>query len=120
MSKYQRHIFICINERPEGHPKGCCLGKGSAALRDALKSAVHAAGAKDLVRINNAGCLDACEYGVAMVIYPEGIWYGGVTKEDAQEIVDRTILKGEVVERLLIADPRYALAGRQFPPLRKA
>ena len=52
-----------------------------------------------------------------MVIYPEGIWYGGVHKEDIPEIVDRTILRGEVIQRLLIRDGRYAPDSLQFPPL---
>lgn len=114
MSRYERHVFVCINERPKGHPKGCCLEKGSAEVRDAMKSLLHERGFKDRVRVNNAGCLDACAHGIALVIYPEGIWYGGVKKEDVPEIVDRTILNGEVIERLLIPEPRYAPARRQF------
>jgi (2Fe-2S) ferredoxin len=108
MSRYQRHIFVCVNERPEGHPKGCCLRKGSAEFRDYLKAEVNKRGLSKSVRVNNAGCLDACEHGIAMVVYPEGIWYGGVTRDDIPEIVEKTIVKGEVIGRLLIADPRYA------------
>jgi (2Fe-2S) ferredoxin len=110
---------VCINERPKGHPKGCCLEKGSAEIRDRMKSVVHSRGLKDRIRVNNAGCLDACAYGVAMVIYPEGIWYGHVTLADVEEIVDRTILNGEVIERLLIPDPTYAPARLQFQLLGK-
>jgi (2Fe-2S) ferredoxin len=51
------------------------------------------------------------------VIYPEGIWYGGVAKEDIPEIIDRTILRGEVIQRLLINDPRYRPDALQFRPL---
>jgi (2Fe-2S) ferredoxin len=93
------------------------LEKGSAEVRDTMKSLIHARGKKESIRVNNAGCLDACSFGMAMVIYPEGIWYGGVTMADVEEIVDRTLLRGEVIERLLIADPRYAPAMHQFPPL---
>ena len=117
MARYQRHVFVCINERPAGHPKGCCMEKGSPALRDALKAELKKRGLDDCVRANNAGCLDACAYGPSMVIYPDGIWYGGVTKEDVPEIVERTILKGEVITRLLIKDERYAPAALQFPSL---
>ena len=117
MSRYQRHIFVCINERPKGHPKGCCLEKGSAEVRDTLKAALNARGIKDAVRANNAGCLDACAYGISMVIYPEGIWYGGVKKEDIPEIVERTIINGEVIERLLMPDPKYKPAALHFPKL---
>jgi (2Fe-2S) ferredoxin len=107
MSRYQRHIFVCINERPKGHPKGCCLERGSAEIRDTLKAELKNRGLATVVRVNNAGCLDACEHGVAMVIYPEGIWYGKVTKDDILEIIDRTILDGEVIQRLLINDSRF-------------
>jgi (2Fe-2S) ferredoxin len=117
MSRYQRHVFVCINERPAGHPKGCCLEKGSAEIRDTLKSEVNTRGLAGIVRVNNAGCLDACAFGVALVIYPDGIWYGGVRKEDVWEIVERTILNGEVIERLLIPDPRYAPGSSALPKL---
>jgi (2Fe-2S) ferredoxin len=118
MGRYQRHVFVCINERPAGHPKGCCLGKGSAAIRDALKIELGKRGLAHLVRANNAGCLNACEHGVTMVIYPEGIWYGKITQDDIPEIIDRTIVGGEVIQRLLIPDSRYKPDVLQFPPLK--
>lgn len=119
MSRLQRHVFVCINERPPDHPKGCCLHKGSAEVRDLLKDELKKRGIAHAVRANNAGCLDACEYGVTMVIYPEGIWYGAVRKEDVEEIVDRTIINGEVIQRLLIPNARYAPDALQFPKLRE-
>jgi len=84
-----------------------------------MKSLVHERGLKDLVRVNNSGCLDACAHGISMVIYPEGIWYGGVTVQDVPEIVDRTIINGEVIERLLILDPGYSPERKQFRLLGK-
>jgi (2Fe-2S) ferredoxin len=117
MSRYQRHVFVCINERPADHPKGCCLAKGSAEVRDLLKDELKRRGLARVVRANNAGCLDACEHGVSMVIYPEGIWYGGVTMADITEIIDRTIVNGEVIERLLMRDNRYKPSSIQFARL---
>lgn len=119
MPRYQRHIFVCINEREPGHPKGCCLEKGSAEVRDKIKDELKKRGLAPIVRANNAGCLDACEFGVALVIYPEGIWYGGVKKEDVEEIIDRTIINGEVVQRLLIPNSRYAPESLQYPKLQE-
>jgi (2Fe-2S) ferredoxin len=118
MSRYQRHVFVCINERPAGHPKGCCLEKGSAAVRDTLKSELNKRGLSGVVRANNAGCLDACEHGVSMVIYPDAIWYGHVTKDDIPEIIDRTIINGEVIQRLLIPEARHRPETYQFPRLK--
>jgi (2Fe-2S) ferredoxin len=117
MSRYQRHVFVCINERPAGHPKGCCLEKGSAAIRDAMKAELQKRGLAGIVRANNSGCLDACAFGPSMVIYPEAIWYGGVKKEDVPEIVEQTILRGTVIPRLLIKDPRYAPDALQYKQL---
>jgi (2Fe-2S) ferredoxin len=117
MSRYQRHIFVCTNQRPAGHPKGCCHEKGSEAVRDLFKAELKKRGLLPLVRANNSGCLDACEHGITMVVYPEGIWYGGVTTTDVPEIIDRTIVEGEVIQRLLIKDSRYAPDALQFPKL---
>ena len=117
MARFQRHIFVCTNERPPGHPKGCCKDKGSEAVRATLKAELKKRGLSGIVRANVSGCLDACEFGASMVIYPEGIWYGRVRTEDVSEIIERTILAGEVIERLLIPDPRYQLSSRFFEPL---
>lgn len=98
---YRVHVFCCVNERPPDHPRGCCLAKGSQELRDYMK-----ARAKDLklckVRINASGCLDRCELGPTMVIYPEGVWYGYRTKEDIDEILETHVVKGGRVERLML------------------
>jgi (2Fe-2S) ferredoxin len=114
MPRFERHVFVCTNERPAGHPKGCCLEKGSEQVRAAMKAELKRRGVGGLVRANASGCLDACEFGVSMVIYPEGIWYGRVTPEDVPQIVEKTVLNGEVIDRLLIKDARYAPAQRQF------
>jgi (2Fe-2S) ferredoxin len=117
MSRFQRHIFVCTNERQPGHPKGCCLEKGSADVRVLFKAELKKRGLSSAVRTNIAGCLDACEFGVSMVIYPDGIWYGGVKKEDVIEIIERTIVRGEVIDRLLIPDRRYLPDAQVYPPL---
>ena len=82
MAGFQRHVFVCVNERPPGNPKGCCKSKGSEAVRDELKKQLAALGLKGAVRANNAGCLDQCETGVTVVVYPEQVWYGKVTVAD--------------------------------------
>ena len=118
MARYQRHIFICTNRRPAGHPKGCCAEKNSELLKDFIKAELHRRGLGALVRANASGCLDACSHGPTVVIYPEGIWYGGVTAADIPELVERHIIRGEVVERLLIPDERFAPDSLVLEPLR--
>jgi (2Fe-2S) ferredoxin len=107
MSRYQHHIFVCENLREEGHEKGSCAAKGSMDLRQALKKSIKAKGLRGTVRANAAGCLDACEFGPSIVVYPEAIWYGGVQLGDLDEIIDSHIVGGKPVERLRIQDPRY-------------
>lgn len=110
MAKFHRHLFICINERAAGDPRGSCTARGSAAIVEALKEKANAAGLKRMVRINKAGCLDQCACGPTIVVYPEGVWYGGVTLADVDEIVERHLVNGEIVERLVIPDEK--LSGR--------
>ena len=102
MPTFLRHIFVCTNERAADHPRGSCKHRGSEDVREAFKKAVAARGLKTQVRANAAGCLDQCELGVAVVVYPEQVWYGGVTVGDVDEIMERHILAGEPVQRLLM------------------
>ncbi len=101
MTRYTRHIFVCINERPTGHPRGSC---GGDDVRLKLRDAIQLHGLAVTVRSNRAGCLDACEAGVSMVVYPEGVWYGRVTLDDVDEIVREHLIGGQPVERLRLAD----------------
>lgn len=103
MPAYERHVFICSNDRPVGHMRGCCAEKGGAAVRAAFKDAVKAHGLKGEVRANPCGCLDQCEHGVTVVVYPEAVWYGFVTVEDVPEIVEQHLVGGKPVERLRLA-----------------
>jgi (2Fe-2S) ferredoxin len=96
----ERHVFICTNRREPGNPKGCCADKGADEVRDTFKKLVHERGMKGRVRANAAGCLDQCARGVTVVVYPEQVWYGGVTAADVPEIVESHLLQGVPVERL--------------------
>lgn len=107
MSRFTCHLFVCINRRDPGHPKGCCASKGSEEIASALKVEAYRRGLKGIVRVNKAGCLDACETGVSAVVYPQGAYYQGITLDDVPEIVERTLMRGEVIERLVRRfDPR--------------
>ncbi len=101
MSFYQKHVFCCTNRRPDSAARGSCAAKGSEELRDYMKKRVKEERIEGS-RINAAGCLDRCELGPVMVIYPEGIWYTYKTKEDVDEIIRDHLLGGRVVQRLVI------------------
>ena len=105
--RYKQHIFICENLRDAADPKGSCAAKGSAGVRTALRKTLKERGLAGSVRANSAGCLDACGHGAAIVVYPDGVWYGGVTEQDVTEIVESHIEQGRPVERLRIKDARY-------------
>ena len=99
---YHHHVFICENEREEGHPRGCCAKENASELREYLKERVkeqHLNG-KGKIRINKAGCLDRCELGPVMVIYPEECWYRPQSKADIDEILQSHLIDGNIVERL--------------------
>jgi (2Fe-2S) ferredoxin len=103
---YERHVFVCLNERDAADPRGCCSAKGSEAVRSRLKELAHAAQLRGRVRVNSAGCLDQCAHGVTIVVYPEGVWYGGVTLADVDEIFHEHVLNGRPVERLRLGRGR--------------
>ncbi len=99
---YRHHVFFCCNQRDGG--RTCCNDKGATALRDYCKGRVKQLGlaGKGRVRVNMAGCLDRCEEGPTIVVYPEGVWYRYASQADIDEIVDSHLLNGRVVERLRI------------------
>lgn len=102
MSRFNKHIFVCNNQRQAEDARGCCSARGSVALLDYLKKRVHESGLKGKVRVNKAGCLDACQYGPTLVIYPDDVWYSPQTQADMEEILTEHIENNRIVERLLI------------------
>ena len=104
MPPFARHVFVCGNARVADHPRGSCDPTGGGALHTVFKQAVAALGLQRTVRANKAGCLDQCEHGPTVVVYPEGVWYGHVTTEDVAVIVEQHLLRGEPVERLRLTD----------------
>lgn len=115
MPSFQRHVFVCINERAADNPRGCCKAKGGVDVRDRLKSELGKRGLSKVIRANNAGCLDQCEHGVTVVVYPEQVWYGGVTVDDIPELVEKHLIGGEVVTRLLIPDQPHLDLRKRLP-----
>lgn len=98
---YQAHVFCCTNVRPPGHTRGCCAEKGAVKLRDHMKARAKELGL-DAVRVNIAGCLDRCELGPTLVIYPEGVWYSYRTTADLDEILTVHLRDGGRVHHLML------------------
>jgi (2Fe-2S) ferredoxin len=99
---YEQHVFICTNQREDGRP--CCADRGALEVQTYAKRRLKALdmNGQGKVRINKSGCLDRCEEGPVMVIYPQGTWYTYVDMHDIDEIIDEHIVKGKIVERLKI------------------
>lgn len=102
MAYYQHHVFFCTNQRANG--ESCCQDFAAQQMRDYAKQRCKALGLhKDgQVRINNAGCLNRCESGPVLVVYPEGVWYSYIDQEDIDEIIDSHLVNGQPVERLML------------------
>lgn len=105
-SFYRHHVFFCLNEREPGHPRGCCAGHNAVALQGYAKDRVKAMGmaGPGQVRVNKAGCLDRCELGPVVVVYPDNVWYTYVDEHDIDEIVESHLRDGKPVERLRLPD----------------
>jgi (2Fe-2S) ferredoxin len=116
MPPFTHHVFVCCNQRDCHHPRGCCDADGSGGLRDLFKAEIKRRGLNPLVRANAAGCLDQCELGPTVVIYPQGIWYGKVQPEDVPRIVEQTLIANQVIGELLIPDELLNTKGGRVPP----
>lgn len=97
---FEKHVFMCTNVREAGHPRGCCAEKDAEDLRNYMKAKAKQMGLEG-VRINSAGCLDRCEIGPNVVIYPEGVWYRCSTFEEVDEVLQTHLAEGGRVERLM-------------------
>jgi (2Fe-2S) ferredoxin len=102
LNYYEHHVFFCCNQR-DGK-RASCNDKGASKMRDYCKDKVRSLGlaGEGKVRVNQAGCLDRCEEGPVVVIYPQGVWYRYNGKKDIDEIVESHLVEGKIVERLRI------------------
>jgi (2Fe-2S) ferredoxin len=101
---YEHHVFVCHNTRPADAPRPSCAADGKSELHTQLQQLAKAAGLAGKVRINKSGCLDQCEHGPMVVVYPDAVWYGNVQPEDAAAIVDEHLVGGRPVERLRVGE----------------
>ena len=100
-SYYKYHVFVCTNKREE---LMACADFGSQNMRDYMKQEIKDRGqyGEGKVRIGQAGCLGRCLSGPVMVVYPQGIWYSYVDKQDVDEIIESHLINDKIVQRLVI------------------
>lgn len=106
---FDAHLFVCTNRRPDGHRRGSCAARGAEGLRDYMKARAKELGIPN-IRVNSAGCLDRCELGPCLVIYPEGVWYRIDTRDDVDAVLQTHLVEGGRVERLMLDAPAAAPA----------
>ncbi len=98
--KYKKHLFVCINERNDGRQS--CGEITGMALVEKFKELLKDKKLNIEMRAQKAGCFDTCAHGPSLVVYPEGIFYGKVTLEDVEEIIEKHLINNQPVERLMI------------------
>ena len=101
MPKPEKHVFICLNQRPPGHPKGSCTERGTQDLLEEFGRIMEEREAWGRVAITKTGCLGPCELGPTVLVYPDGVMYVEVKAGDVAEIFDKHLLGGHPVERLM-------------------
>lgn len=99
---FDAHLFVCTNRRPDGHKRGSCAARGSETLRDYMKARAKELGITNL-RVNSAGCLDRCELGPCLVIYPEGVWYRIDSPADVDAVLQAHVVEGGRATALMLA-----------------
>ena len=102
MQPFRYHVFVCDQQKPEGVP--CCSARGSRKVLEALRAEVAAQGLAHQVQVTPCGSIGLCERGPNVVVYPEGIWYSGVSVNDVPELVRSHFADGQPVARLANAD----------------
>ena len=96
---HEKIIFVCTNQRAEGE-RVCCMSGGGCELRDRLKAMVKARQLRSKVRVSQSGCMDRCEDGPNIMVFPDNVWFSRVTEADLEAILDAVIRSLETGEAL--------------------
>lgn len=104
MPAWKHHVFVCTNKRPPGHPKGSCADRGCSDLLLALTEEVEKRELFETVKVNSSNCLGPCRQGPTVVVYPENIWYAGLSAKDVPELVQSHFVEGRPVARLILPE----------------
>lgn len=100
MPRPEKHVFICTQSRPLGHPRPSCSQKGCAEVADEFFWQLQNRQLLGKVQVTTTGCLGPCSEGPSVLVYPEGVMYGGVSKNDVARIFDEHLQNDQPVESL--------------------
>jgi len=102
MPKPEKHVFVCTQSRPAGHPRGSCSENGCREIWEEFVNELEKRQLFDKIAVTNTGCLGPCSTGANALVYPDGVMYGKVTPADVGEIFESHLVGGEAVERLCV------------------
>jgi (2Fe-2S) ferredoxin len=100
MAKPEKHVFVCMQSRPAGHPRGSCAERGAQDVMAEFGQQFEQKGLWGRFLLTSCGCVGSCNQGPSVLVYPEGILYGPVAKADVSAIIDEHLLGDAPVERL--------------------
>ncbi|MCB1907601.1 MAG: (2Fe-2S) ferredoxin domain-containing protein [Rhodocyclaceae bacterium] len=103
MPKPQKHVLVCVQSRPPGHPRGSCGANGCAEVYQRFMDEFQARNLWADFLLTNTGCLGPCASGPTVLVYPEGVMYSAVGADDVVELIDRHLVADQPVERLRAA-----------------
>lgn len=103
MARPEKHVFVCVQSRPLGHPRPACSHSNATEVAEEFYRELQQRQLFEKVAVSTSSCLGPCSEGPSVLVYPEGVMYGGVRKEDVAEIFDQHLEQGEPVERLLMS-----------------
>jgi (2Fe-2S) ferredoxin len=104
MPRPEKHVFVCMQSRPAGHPRPSCGQKNCAEVAEEFFWHLQQSQAFAKIQVSTSGCLGPCSEGPSVLVYPEGIMYGGVSKADVAEIFTEHLQNGKPVERLMMSE----------------
>lgn len=102
MPRPVKHVFVCTQSRAEGHPRGSCVSKGCAEVMNEFMNQIQARNLFEKIALTNTGCLGPCMMGSSVLVYPEGVMYGKVSKDDVKTIIEEHLLGDKPVEKLIV------------------
>jgi (2Fe-2S) ferredoxin len=102
MPRPQKHVFICTQARPAGHPRGSCAQKGCGQVMEEFLNQLQQRNLFDRIMVTATGCIGPCGFGANVLVYPDGVMYGSVTVTDVAAIFDEHLLEGKAVSRLML------------------
>ena len=102
MPRPEKHVFVCTQNRPNGHPRGSCNASGAAEIMNEFMNEIQSRNLFERIALTNTGCMGPCSLGPSVLVYPEGVMYGQVSKADVKTIIEQHLLGGTPVVSLQV------------------